>query len=385
MPALNSIAEMAAEMKLWRRHLHAHPEIGMDCGETAGFVVEKLRAFGVDEVHPGIGQTGVVALIHGRAPGRTIGLRADMDALPLPETTGAPHASLTQGRAHACGHDGHTTMLLGAARYLAETRAFAGTVAVIFQPGEEIGEGGKAMLSDGLMDRFAISEVYALHTDPTTPLGHFATRPGPFMAAVTDFEIILTGKGGHGAYPQDSADPVAAALMLGQGIMTILARNTDANDQLVISLTQIHAGSAPNVIPDTARLGGTIRSYRPEVQAMALQRLAQIAQGTAAAMGVSVTLRDLGGLAPVINDPDCASFAASVAAEITGDATTAHRQLLIAEDFGAMLEARPGAMLFMGQGIGPGLHETAFDFNDAAAPLGASFFARLVERRLPLP
>ena len=385
MPTLNSIAEMGGEMKMWRRHLHAHPDLGMDCGPTAAFVVDKLRAFGVDEVHPGIGQTGVVALIHGRAPGPTIGLRADMDALPMADTTGAPHASLTPGRAHACGHDGHTTMLLGVAKYLSETRAFAGIAALIFQPGEEIGEGGKAMLADGLMDRFAIAEVYALHTDPTTPLGHFATRPGPFMAAVTDFEIEITGKGGHGAYPQDSADPVAAALMLGQGIMTILARNTDANDQLVISLTQIHAGSAPNVIPDTARLGGTIRSYRPEVQDMALHRLSQIAQGTAAAMGVTVTLRDLGGLAPVLNDPACTAFAAETAATITGDATTVHRQLLIAEDFGAMLAARPGAMLFLGQGVGPGLHETGFDFNDAAAPIGASFFARLIERRLPLP
>lgn len=386
MPVLNSIAEMEAEMKGWRRHLHAHPELGLDCHETAGFVADRLRDFGVDEIHEGIGKTGIVALIRGRAAGRTIGLRADMDALPMPETTGAAHASTVEGRMHACGHDGHTTMLLGAAKYLAGTRNFAGTVALIFQPGEETGEGGPAMLAEGMMDRFGIAEVYALHTSPLQDLGTFVTRPGPFMAAVTDFDIRLKGRGGHASRPEETRDPVAAALAIGNALHTILARSTSANDQLVLSITRIHAGSAYNVIPSEAYIGGTIRSYRPEVQDMAVRRLREISEGIAVAMGVTVEFGSQVDLAPTVNDPDATEFALGVAKEIVGASQVVgdHPPLMGSEDFGAMLAARPGAMVFLGQGKGPMVHETDFDFNDAAAPIGASYFARLVEKALPV-
>lgn len=386
MPVLNSIAEMEAEMKGWRRHLHAHPELGLDCHGTAAFVAARLRAFGVDEVHEGIGRTGIVALIRGRATGRTIGLRADMDALPMTEATGAAHASTVPGRMHGCGHDGHTTMLLGAAKYLAATRNFAGTVALIFQPGEETGEGGPAMLADGIMERFPIAEVYALHTSARQDLGTFVTRPGPFMAAVSDFDIRIRGQGGHGARPHQARDPVAAALAIGNALNTIVARNADANDQLVLSVTQVHAGSAHNVIPAEAYLGGTVRSYRPEVQAMALRRLREISAGIASAMGVTAEISTGIGLAPTVNDPEATQVALSVADEIVGADRVCgdHPPVMGSEDFGAMLAVRPGAMLFLGQGQGPGVHEPDFDFNDAAAPFGASYFARLVERRLPL-
>ncbi|MCT8328633.1 M20 aminoacylase family protein [Albidovulum sediminis] len=387
MPVLNSIAEMEAEMKGWRRHLHAHPELGLDCQATAAFVAARLREFGVDEIHEGVGRTGVVALIRGRAGGRTLGLRADMDALPMTETTGAPHASTVPGRMHACGHDGHTTMLLGAAKYLAQTRNFAGTVALVFQPGEETGEGGPAMLADGLMERFGITEIHALHTSPKQDLGTFLTRPGPFMAAVSDFDIRIFGHGGHASRPEEARDPVAAALAIGNALMTILARNTAANDQLVVSITQVQAGSTHNVIPAEAYIGGTIRSYRPEVQEMALARLRAICEGVAAAMDVTVEIGRQIDLAPTVNDPEATRFALSVAREVAGEGRTIgdHPPLMGSEDFGAMLAARPGAMLFLGQGKGPGVHETGFDFNDAAAPYGASYFARLVERALPLP
>ena len=386
MPVLNSIAEMEAEMKGWRRHLHAHPELGLECRETAAFVAARLRDFGVDEIHEGIAESGIVAIIEGQGDGPTIGLRADMDALPMPETTGAAHASTVAGRMHACGHDGHTTMLLGAAKYLAQTRNFAGTVALVFQPGEEPGEGGPAMLADGMMDRFAIAEIYALHTSPKQDLGTFVTRPGPFMAAVSDFDIHIRGRGGHASRPEESRDPVAAALTIGAAIQTILARNTAANDQLVVSVTQVHAGSTHNVIPATAYIGGTIRSYRPEVQDLAKRRLREICDGIAAAMGVTVEIGGQIDLAPTLNDPDATRFAVSVAAEVSGEGqvTSDHPPLMGSEDFGAMLAERPGAMLFLGQGKGPGVHETDFDFNDAAAPIGASYFARLVERALPL-
>ncbi|MCV2870496.1 M20 family metallopeptidase [Defluviimonas sp. WL0002] len=386
MPVLNSIAEMEAEMKGWRRHLHAHPELGLDCHETAAFVAARLKDFGVDEIHEGVGKTGVVGLIRGRGKGRTIGLRADMDALPMPETTGADHASTVAGRMHACGHDGHTTMLLGAAKYLAETRNFAGTVALVFQPGEETGEGGPAMLSDGLMDRFGIDEIYALHISPKHELGTFVTAPGPFMAAVSDFDIRIRGRGGHASRPEESRDPVAAALMIGSGLQTIVARNAAARDQLVFSITQIHAGSAHNVIPAEAYIGGTIRSYRPEMQDLAKRRLREICEGCAAAMGVSVEIGGQIDLAPTVNDEAATRFALSVAREVSGEGRVIgnHPPLMGSEDFGAMLAERPGAMVFLGQGVGPGVHETDFDFNDAAAPIGASYFSRLVEKALPI-
>ncbi|MCW9042051.1 MAG: M20 family metallopeptidase [Pseudopelagicola sp.] len=386
MPVINSIAANADEMQRWRRHLHAHPEIEFDCHETAAFVAARLRDFGVDEIHQGIATSGLVAIIQGKGQGGTIGLRADMDALPMPETTGLDYASTNAGKMHACGHDGHTTMLLGAAKYLCETRNFAGRVALIFQPAEEGGGGAGVMVEEGIMDRFAIDEVYALHNLPNLPVGHFETTPGPIMAAVGEFHIHIRGKGGHAAFPQDCTDPIVAAIAIAQAIQTILSRNHDTRQEAVISVTQIHTGSTDNVIPDTAYLNGTVRTFDPEVQEMIRRRMQDIVTGQGAAFGVEAELTFETHYPATINDADKVAFAAGVAAEISGaDAVVADRpKEMGAEDFSYMLEERPGAYLFIGQGESAGLHHPNYDFNDAVSPVGASFFARLVERALPL-
>jgi amidohydrolase len=387
MPALNRIADFAPEMTEWRRHLHANPELGFDCHQTAAFVVDRLREMGITEIETGIAESGIVALIEGSAPGPTIGLRADMDALPIVEETGAEHASTVPGKMHACGHDGHTTMLLGAARYLSETRNFAGRVALIFQPAEEFGGGGRVMREAGILDRYDVSEVYAIHCAPDFEAGTFHTRPGPIMAAVDEFEITVTGKGGHAAYPHTTADPVACALQIGQALNSIVSRNTDPIDNLVVSLTQIHGGSANNVIPQSVRLSGTVRSFRPAVQAMVQERIAAICTGSGLAMGCDVALDYQTDYPATVNDPDRTAFAAEVARDLAGDANVDAdtAPMMGAEDFSYLLEARPGAYVFLGQGIGPFCHHPAFDFNDEVAPLGASFLARLVERASPLP
>ncbi len=387
MPALNRIADFAPEMTEWRRHLHANPELGFDCHQTAAFVVDRLREMGITEIETGIAESGIVALIEGSAPGPTIGLRADMDALPIVEETGAEHASTVPGKMHACGHDGHTTMLLGAARYLSETRNFAGRVALIFQPAEEFGGGGRVMREAGILDRYDVSEVYAIHCAPDFEAGTFHTRPGPIMAAVDEFEITVTGKGGHAAYPHTTADPVACALQIGQALNSIVSRNTDPIDNLVVSLTQIHGGSANNVIPQSVRLSGTVRSFRPAVQAMVQERIAAICTGSGVAMGCDVALDYQTDYPATVNDPDRTAFAAEVARDLAGDANVDAdtAPMMGAEDFSYLLEARPGAYVFLGQGIGPFCHHPAFDFNDEVAPLGASFLARLVERASPLP
>ncbi len=383
MPVLNSIAAMADEMADWRRHLHRIPELEFDCVQTAAFVAAKLKEFGVDRIETGIARTGIVALIEGRAPGPTIGLRADMDALPIEEETGLPHASTRPGVMHACGHDGHTTMLLGAARYLAETRNFAGRVALIFQPAEETGGGGRVMVEEGIMQRFDIAEVYALHNAPGTPVGEFYTEPGPIMAAVDIFDIHIQGRGGHGAMPHETADPIVAALGIAQAIQTIVSRNHCSHDELVVSVTQIHAGTADNIIPDTAWINGTVRTFDPAVQRMVQDRMAAIVAGQAAAYGVSARLDYSPQYPATVNDAGRAGFAAAVAAEIGPTDPNAGREMG-AEDFSYMLQVRPGAYLFLGNGDSAGLHHPAYEFNDAAAPYGASFFARLVEKALPL-
>jgi hippurate hydrolase len=383
-PAVNRIAAFADDMTAWRRHLHAHPELGFECHGTAAFVAERLREFGVDAIHERIATSGVVALIEGARPGPTVGLRADMDALPIEEATGAPHASTVPGRMHACGHDGHTAMLLGAARYLAETRAFAGRVALIFQPAEEAGGGGGVMVEEGIMDRFGIAEVYALHTAPGLPEGHVATRPGPFLAAVDTFFVHVEGTGGHAATPHETRDPIPAALAIGQALPTIVSRNRHAADEMVLSLTQVHAGTTDNVVPDRAMLNGTVRSFDDAVRDMVERRLGEIVAGAAAAYGVSARLDYIREYPVVVNDTARAAFAAEVAAEIALGVTADATREMGAEDFAYMLAARPGAFLFIGQGEGPGLHQPRFDFNDAVAPLGASLLARLVERALPL-
>ncbi len=386
MPIVNRIADFAPDMTAWRRHLHQHPELRFDCHKTAAFVVERLREFGVDEVHEGIATSGVVALIHGQGDGPVIGLRADMDALPMQEHTGADHASLTDGAMHACGHDGHTTMLLGAARYLAETRRFKGTVALIFQPAEEDGGGAGVMVEEGILDRFAIDQVYALHTQPGAPEGQLATTPGPIMAAVDDFHIQITGKGGHGALPHEAVDPIPAALALGQGINTIVSRNVSSDDKLVVSLTILNTGSATNIVPDLVDMGGTIRSFNPQARAMVKARMQAICDGISGMYGVQVNLNILPSYPATLNSPDQTEFAVSVAREVVGDAQVDGQRTseMGAEDFSYMLEHRPGCYLFIGQGPGPALHNSEFDFNDDVAPIGASFFARLVERAHPL-
>lgn len=388
MAVINRIAGFGEEMKGWRRHLHANPELGFDCFETAKFVAERLREFGVDEIHEGIATTGLVAIINsnGQDTGKTIGLRADMDALPIVEATGADYTSVIEGKMHACGHDGHTTMLLGAARYLAETRNFSGRVALIFQPAEEMGSGGRVMCDAAIMDQFGIGQVFALHTSASFEAGSFWTRPGPIMAAVDEFDIRIIGKGGHGAYPQHSHDPVAAALQLGQGLQTIIARNVGPFENAVLSLTKVQTGQAHNVIPADAILGGTIRTYDADVRALILERVRELCDGVAASMRVSIDLKFPESLPATVNHVDEAAFAADVATEIAGvDHVTRDMQPRSGgEDFSYMLEQRPGAFVFIGQGEGPFVHDPEFDFNDDIAPIGASYFARLVERAQPV-
>ena len=384
MPVINRIADMAPQMMAWRRHLHQHPELALDCPQTAAFVAERLREFGVDEIHEGIARTGIVALIRGQGAGPVIGLRADMDALPMTEETGAPHASTVPGRMHACGHDGHTTMLLGAAQYLAETRNFAGTVALIFQPAEEAIGGARIMVEEGIIDRFGIAQVYALHNAPGTAVGEFYTTPGPIMAAVDTIHVHVNGKGGHGAIPQDTRDPVVAACAIVTAIQTIVSRNHATHDDLVISITQVHTGSADNIIPESAYINGTVRTFDRAVQAMVMRRLEEVVAGTAAAYGVQAVLDYEKGYPPTVNDPACTAFAAKVAAEVGTAVSTDAQREMGSEDFAYLLEQVPGAYLFIGNGDTAGLHHPGYDFSDDGAAYGASFFARLAERALPL-
>jgi amidohydrolase len=386
MPVLNRIASYAEEMKGWRRHLHMHPELAFECHQTAAFIADRLREIGVDEIHEGIAKTGIVALIRGQGAGPVIGLRADMDALPIEETTGAPYASVVKGKMHACGHDGHVTMLLGAAKYLAETRNFAGTVALIFQPAEEDGAGGQAMVEAGIMDRFAIAQVYGIHNAPNVPFGQFNTTPGPLMASVDTAFVYVTGKGGHGATPHETVDPVVAVVGMVSAIQTIIPRNVYALEEAVISVTQIHAGTASNIIPEEAMFCATIRCFKPDVRELLKKRIHEIVEGHALAYGVKARVDYDWGYPATINHEDETEIAAAAAREVVGpDAVDARaNREMGSEDFSYMLEARPGAYLFLGTGPGAGLHHPAFDFNDEAAPVGASFFARLVERAQPL-
>jgi hippurate hydrolase len=386
MAIVNSIAAHAEEMQGWRHHLHRNPELGLDCFKTAGFVVERLRAFGITEIHEGIARSGVVALIEGRAPGRTIGLRADMDALPMQDLSGAEHASTVPGLAHTCGHDGHTTMLLGAAQYLAETRNFAGRVALIFQPAEENEGGGRIMVEEGIMERFEIAEVYGLHNAPGLPEGTLHTNPGALMAGVDEFTVTLTGVGGHGAQPHATRDPVVGAASLVMALQTIVSRNTDALSRLVLSVTQIHTGSAMNIVPESAVLNGTVRYYDKAVQAMVKERMAELVTLQAQSFGLTAALDYQEGYPPTINHPEQAALACDVARDLLGPEKVEGdcAPVMPGEDFSYMLEARPGAYLFLGQGDTPQCHHPRYDFNDAVAPIGASFFARLVEKALPL-
>jgi amidohydrolase len=386
MAIVNSIAALEPEMTEWRQFLHQHPELGLDCFKTAEFVVEKLESFGIKEIHSGLARTGVVAIIEGQGPGRTIGLRADMDALPMDDLSGAEYASTVPGMAHTCGHDGHTTMLLGAAKYLAETRNFAGRVALIFQPAEENEGGGRIMVEEGMMDRFDISEVYGIHNAPGTAVGHMMTNQGALLAGVDEFTIEITGKGGHGAMPFQTRDPVLTAASMVQALQSIVSRNVDALDQLVVSVTQIHTGTAMNIVPEKATLNGTVRYFDKAVQSVVKDRMAEIVEFQAKSYGMTARLDYVEGYPPTINHPDQANFAAEVARDVVGaQAVDADcPPIMPGEDFSYMLEARPGAYLFLGQGDTPVCHHPQYDFDDSIAPIGASFFARLVEKALPL-
>lgn len=384
MPVINRIAGFAEEMTGWRRHLHQHPELGFDCVETAAFVAARLREFGVDEIHEGIAKTGLVAIIRGQGDGPAIGLRADMDALPIEEASGVDYPSTVPGKMHACGHDGHTTMLLGAAKYLAETRNFAGSVALIFQPAEEDGGGGNVMVQDGIMDRFGITQVYAIHNAPGFPTGTFVTGPGPVLAAVDTFHIHVKGVGGHAANPHETKDPIPCAVSIVQAIQTIVSRNHDAQNDLVVSVTQIHAGSAENIVPDKVYINGTVRTFDPAVQDMVQARMEQIVAGQAASFGIEARLDYDRHYPATVNDAEKSAFAAEAARGISDQVVYQEGREMGAEDFSYMLQARPGAFMFLGAGDGPGLHQPEYDFNDDIAPLGASYFVRLVETAQPV-
>jgi amidohydrolase len=387
MPVINRVAEFAEEIAGWRRHIHENPELGYEEHQTSAFVAEKLRSFGVDEVVTGIGRTGVVAVIKGRktGSGRVVGIRADMDALPIHEATNLPYASKNPGKMHACGHDGHTAMVLGAAKYLAETRNFDGTAVMIFQPAEEGGGGGEAMCKEGLMQRFGIQEVYGLHNMPGIPLGEFAIRPGPMMAAADRFDIVIAGKGGHAARPHDCIDPIVAASQLILALQTIASRTVDPLDSVVVSVCDVKAGDAYNVIPQTAHLRGTVRTLQKETRAVAERRIRDIAAGIALASDTKITVEYHLGYPVTINDADKTEFAAKVAGAIVGQGKVDRTliPMMGAEDFSYMLEERPGAYILLGNGDTAGVHHPAYNFDDAAIPYGVSYMAQLAEKAMP--
>lgn len=387
MPIVNRVSAFANDIAAWRRDFHENPELLYDVHRTAGVVADRLKEFGVDEIVTGIGRTGVVGVIRGRqsASGKVIGLRADMDALPIHEAVDRPYKSKVPGKMHACGHDGHTAMLLGAAKYLAETRNFDGTAILIFQPAEEGGGGGKAMIEDGLMTRWKIDEVYGMHNMPGVPVGTFAMRTGPMMAAADRFIIDIEGRGGHAAMPNQTVDTIIVAMTIGQALQSIVARNVDPIESAVLSITTFHAGDAFNVIPQTARLTGTVRTFKREVQDLVEQRMRDTITGIAQALGAKAKLDYERGYPPTVNHTEQTAFAAEVARDIVGanNVTTDHPPLMGAEDFSYMLEERPGAYIFVGNGDTPICHHPAYDFDDQAAPFGASYWARLVEMALP--
>ncbi|MEM9248241.1 MAG: M20 aminoacylase family protein [Pseudomonadota bacterium] len=385
MPVKNRFAEMLPEITEWRRDIHANPELGFETHRTAALVAEKLRAFGVDEVVTGIGQTGVVGVIRGRSleSGRVIGLRADMDALPMTEITGAPYASQTAGAMHACGHDGHTAMLLGAARYLAETRNFDGTAIVIFQPAEEGEGGGRAMVEDGVMERFGIQEVYGMHNWPGQPVGSFAIRTGPFFAAADIFEIDVEGRGGHAAKPHDTIDTTLMASQIVVALQSIVSRNADPVEQVVVSVTSFETESkAHNVIPERVRLRGTVRTLSEAARDMAEARLEAIATGTAVAFGGRADVRYKRNYPVTVNAPEQTDFARDVARAVAGEVGEA-AVTMGGEDFSFMLNERPGAYILVGNGDTAMVHNPAYDFNDETIPAGCSYWAEVVERRMP--
>jgi amidohydrolase len=386
MPVKNRFAELLPEITAWRHDFHAHPELLFDVQRTAGRVAELLGTFGVDEVITGIGRTGVVGVIKGRTDtaGRVIGLRADMDALPIREQTGVDYASTVPGKMHACGHDGHTAMLLGAAKYLAETRHFDGTVIVIFQPAEEGGGGGREMVEDGLITRWGIQEVYGMHNMPGIPVGKFAIRPGAMMAAADQFDLTITGKGGHAAKPQDCIDTTLVAAHIIVALQTIASRNVDPMAQVVVSVCTVETDStAHNVIPQVVKLKGTVRTMDAKVQDQVEARVSAIVQGMATTLGASAVVDYRRGYPVTMNTPENTGYAAAVALAVSGQVDTDTAPLMGAEDFSFMLNERPGAYIFLGNGDTAMVHHPAYNFDDSAIPFGASWYAGMAEARMP--
>jgi amidohydrolase len=385
MPIVNRVADLHAEITAWRRDMHANPELLYDVHRTAASVAEKLKSFGCDDVVTGIGRTGVVGVIKGNKPGnKAVGLRADMDALPIEEETGLPYKSTVPGKMHACGHDGHTAMLLGAAKYLAETRNFAGTAVMIFQPAEEGGAGADAMIHDGLMTRFGLAEVYGMHNRPGLPVGEFALCPGPMMASVEHITIELEGKGGHAARPHQAIDTLLVGAQIVSQLQTVVARSVDPVEAGVVSICMFQAGHTDNVIPQHAVLRGTARALKDEVRQVLRKRIDAIVEGTAAVYGAKAKIIYAHGYPPLVNHERQTDFAAAVAREIVG-----HDKVNVnvtpwmgAEDFAFMLLERPGAFINVGNGDTAGLHHPSYDFNDEAIPVGTSYWVRLAETAL---
>jgi amidohydrolase len=385
MPVKNRFAELHDDITAWRRDIHQNPEILFETHRTSALVAEKLRAFGCDEVVEGIGRTGVVGVIKGNstASGKVIGLRADMDALPIHEQTGLEYASKTDNAMHACGHDGHTAMLLGAAQYLCETRNFDGTTVVIFQPAEEGGGGGKEMCDDGMMDRWKIQEVYGMHNWPGMPVGDFAIRSGPFFAATDQFEIIVEGKGGHAAKPHETVDSIVVAAHTVTALQSISSRNADPVDQLVVSVTSIESSSkAFNVIAQRTHMKGTVRTMSKDMRALAEQRLTAIAKSVSETFGAEAEVKYYLGYPCMVNHPEQTEFAASVATKISGSCADAPL-VMGGEDFAYLLEERPGAYILVGNGDTASVHHPEYNFDDAAIPAGCSWWSGIVEERMP--
>ena len=380
----NRFSELLPEITAWRRDIHENPELLFDTHRTSKFVADRLAEFGCDDIVTGIGRTGVVAIIKGRSDtkGKVVGLRADMDALPIEEATGLDYASKSPGVMHACGHDGHTAMLLGAAKYLAETRNFDGTVALIFQPAEEGGGGGLEMCKDGMMERFGIDEVYGMHNWPGRSLGSFAIRPGPFFAATDTFEIEVEGKGGHAAKPNETVDTIVMAAQMVTAIQSIVSRNADPVEQIVVSVTSIESSSkAFNVIPQKVTLRGTIRTLVQEMRDLGKKRIHEISDHTAKVLGGTAHVDDIPGYPPTVNHEAETEFAAQAARSVSGDCDFAPL-VMGGEDFSYMLEERPGAYILMGNGEGASVHHPEYNFNDEAIPAGCSWWVEMAESRL---
>ena len=387
MPIVNRFHDLNDEITAWRRDLHENPELLYDVERTAGVVAQRLREFGVDEVFEGIGRTGVVGVIKGQSDsGKVVGLRADMDALPILEKTGKPWSSKTPGKMHACGHDGHTAMLMGAAKYLSETRNFDGTVIVIFQPAEEGGAGAKAMIDDGLMTKFGIQRVFGMHNFPGAPVGTFQIRPGPLMASADRLKITIDGLGGHAARPHMSRDPIIAGAAIVTAAQSIISRNTDPLESAVLSITMFNAGSADNIIPENAELRGTVRTLKAEIRDLVEERLCEVVEMVGKAHGVNARLQYFRDYPVTVNDDAEAAFAGDIAAKVVGEQNV-NRDVVPTmggEDFSFMMNQVPGAFIFAGVGEDvANLHNDQYDFNDELIPVGCSYWATLVETALP--